>query len=136
MKMEERYQKENEIQVTICRLMSQLRKYRNILPVRILNFEGQIRYLKDTLDEEIKLTEEKMYNLPNTRSISSPEELGNKLKKIRILRDLKQNEVAAALGIDRSTYTYYETGNITPPVFTLLKLARIFGVEISEILNA
>ena len=77
MKMEERYQKENEIQVTICRLMSQLRKYRNILPARILNFEGQIRYLKDTLDEEIKLTEEKIYNFPNTRNISSPEELGN-----------------------------------------------------------
>ncbi len=47
-----------------------------------------------------------------------------------------QKHVADLLGVDRSTYCYYELGKIKPDVTTVMKLSRIFGVHYSTILES
>lgn len=54
--------------------------------------------------------------------------LGEKLRELRENYDLSQNQVAAALNIDRSTYTNYELDKTRPNLETLVKLAHIFNV--------
>ena len=47
-----------------------------------------------------------------------------------------QQQVADLLGIDRSTYAYYETGKIKPDIKTVMNLAKAFGVNYTEILES
>ena len=53
--------------------------------------------------------------------------------RIKIARKeckLTQQQVADVLGIDRSTYSYYELGTFNPSVEILVKLASIYNVEL------
>ena len=52
------------------------------------------------------------------------------LKKVRKEHKLTQQDIADVLGIDRSTYTFYETGKTSPSVPTLYKLSNIYNVTI------
>lgn len=54
--------------------------------------------------------------------------LGQKLRELRESYDLSQGQVAAALNIDRSTYTNYELDKTRPSLEMLVKLAHIFNV--------
>ena len=56
--------------------------------------------------------------------------IGNNLKKIRSISSFTQEEVAAALGINRSAYSNYECGNQGMPVDLLEKTADLFGCEL------
>lgn len=51
--------------------------------------------------------------------------LGNLLKIYRKNSLLTQQQVADALNINRTTYTYYETGKTEPSIDTLHKLIKI-----------
>lgn len=51
------------------------------------------------------------------------------LKKVRKEHKLTQQDIADVLGIDRSTYTFYETGKTSPSVQTLYKLSNIYNVS-------
>lgn len=62
--------------------------------------------------------------------------LSQTLKRLRENIGYTQQQVANALGIDRSTYTYYETGKTTPDIKTIFKLVKIFNVSISELLES
>ncbi len=44
--------------------------------------------------------------------------------------------MADLLGVDRSTYSYYELGKIKPDIKTIMKLADIFGVHYTDILES
>lgn len=57
----------------------------------------------------------------------------NKLKEIRKKCALTQQQVADALGVERSTYTYYETGKTDPSISTLQKIMVLFDCEFDEI---
>lgn len=59
--------------------------------------------------------------------------LGNNLRSLRLACGYTQNTVAAALGIARPTYSYYETGKTSPDVETLTKLSRMFGVSFEQL---
>ncbi len=61
--------------------------------------------------------------------------LSQTLKKLRENSGYTQQQVANALSIERSTYTYYETGKTTPDIKTLSKLAKIFNVSFAEMLE-
>ncbi len=63
-----------------------------------------------------------------------PNLIGPKLRHCRTNCGLSQQQVATALGIDRTTYTYYESGRSQPPLKTLTKLSSIFRVDISALL--
>ncbi len=62
-------------------------------------------------------------------------ELGARLKHYRENCELSQQQVANVLNIDRSTYTYYETGKTTPSASMLLKLSKIYNVPCAVFLE-
>ena len=57
------------------------------------------------------------------------------LKSLREARGLYQKEVAAAIGVDRTTYVKYERGDSRPGVQVLDRLARFFGVSTDQLLG-
>lgn len=61
--------------------------------------------------------------------------LAENLKNIRKEHKLTQQEIANVLGLDRSTYAFYETGKTTPSVNTLYKLAEIYNVSIESFID-
>lgn len=52
-----------------------------------------------------------------------------RLKAARNACGLTQQQVADIVGIDRSTYSYYELGTLTPPDDILVMLAYLFKTE-------
>lgn len=59
------------------------------------------------------------------------------IETIRSLREkcgYTQEQVANALSLDRSTYTYYETGKTEPSIDSLIKLAKLFQVNVINLL--
>ncbi len=60
--------------------------------------------------------------------------ISQKLRGIRKTCGFTQQQVAAVLNVDRSTYTYYETGKTTPDIRTVKALADLFNVSVDELL--
>ena len=58
-----------------------------------------------------------------------------RLKELRLKKGVLQSEVAAYIGVNNSTYAYYERGTHNPTPETLCKLADFFGVTIDELLG-
>lgn len=56
--------------------------------------------------------------------------IGERLKEQRILKKLKQSDLAEYLGVSRSTYTQYETGVSEPDIETIIKLSSFFNVSL------
>ncbi|MBR0183735.1 MAG: helix-turn-helix domain-containing protein [Clostridia bacterium] len=63
------------------------------------------------------------------------EKIGEKIKILRTKFGLTQKEVADALEIERSTYTYYELGKTTPSWNVVKKLAQIFQIAPYDLLE-
>ena len=61
--------------------------------------------------------------------------LQDTLRAIRNMRGMTQQQVAEKLGVDRSTYTYYETGKTNVDVDTLLKVADILNASYKDLLE-
>lgn len=61
--------------------------------------------------------------------------LNERLKTIRKQHCMTQEEIAIALGVDRTTYTFYETGKTKPSYVALVKLANIFNVSVDYLLG-
>ena len=59
--------------------------------------------------------------------------LAANLKLLRDQHGLTQKQVADALNIERSTYTYYERGRTTPTFSRIYRLSKIFGVSIDTL---
>lgn len=59
----------------------------------------------------------------------------NRLKELRIKKGVLQTEVASYIGVNNSTYAYYERGTHNPTPETLCKLADFFGVTVDELLG-
>lgn len=72
----------------------------------------------------------KIYMPSNNYYISSKKELAERLKYIRRCSGVCQQEVANYLGIERSTYAYYEVAKTTPCIFILIKLCCFYKVDI------
>ena len=47
-----------------------------------------------------------------------------------------QKQVADLLGLDRSTYAYYELGKIKPDISTIMRISDIFNVHYTAILES
>ena len=59
----------------------------------------------------------------------------NRLKDLREDRDLRQADVASAVGIDQRSLSNYETGKTNPDSETVIKLAKFFGVTCDYLLG-
>lgn len=62
-------------------------------------------------------------------------ELGKKLKQIRRSENVTQEKIAAALGIDRSTYSYYESGKTKISAALLIKFCNYFNIKMEDVLR-
>ncbi len=61
--------------------------------------------------------------------------INEKLKYYRAKNNFTQTQVSAALGIDRSTYSYYELGKTIPSINMISNIARLFNVAIFDLLD-
>ena len=61
--------------------------------------------------------------------------LENRIKDLRIDSDLRQIDVAQALGITQRKYSYIETGTQQLTAEILVKLANFYGVSVDYILR-
>ena len=59
----------------------------------------------------------------------------NRIKDLREDRDLRQLDVAQAVGIDQRSLSNYETGKTNPDSETVIKLAKFFGVTCDYLLG-
>lgn len=57
------------------------------------------------------------------------------LKNLRKGHNLTQSEVADILGIDRSTYAYYERGTTKPDFECIFKICKMYGIDLIDIAN-
>ncbi len=60
----------------------------------------------------------------------------NRIKDLREDHDLRQLDVALAIGIDQRSLSNYETGKTNPDSETIIRLARFFGVTCDYLLGA
>ena len=58
------------------------------------------------------------------------------LRQCRRNAGLSQKQVAEALGVERSTYAYYETGTTRPSCEMVIKLSKVFNVHYSVFMDA
>lgn len=61
--------------------------------------------------------------------------IGNNLKLLREANQFSQEQVSAFLGIKRSTYSNYETGDREAPLDILEKCSHLYGCDLSLILE-
>jgi len=54
---------------------------------------------------------------------------------LRVQYRLKQLDVAEILDIDRSTYSYYESGRSFPPLNRIITLAKMYSVSVDYLLG-
>lgn len=59
--------------------------------------------------------------------------LNNKLKELRKNSSLTQEQISEVIGVDRSSYSYYENGKATPSLGVLIKIAKVFNVTLDYI---
>ena len=57
----------------------------------------------------------------------------NRLKEIRLARNVSQNVLAEQVGITRMTLSRYEKSEFLPSVDIAFRLARILGVTVQDI---
>ena len=58
--------------------------------------------------------------------------LGKRIRELRKLRNLTQEELAETLGIGVANISYIETGRFAPSVETLTKLSEAFNLPVYE----
>lgn len=61
--------------------------------------------------------------------------LGKRLQDFRHAGHYSQAEIAMILGIERSTYSYYESGKTVPIIFDLTRLASLYGTTIDHLVS-
>ena len=59
----------------------------------------------------------------------------NRLEELRRARDMRQEDLAQALGVSRQTVISLEKGKYNPSLALAFKLARVFGLPIEEIFD-
>ena len=63
-------------------------------------------------------------------------QLNQRLRSLREKCGFTQEQVAKTLNIDRSSYTYYETGKTEPSIASLIKLSNLFKVPVEDLLGS
>jgi transcriptional regulator with XRE-family HTH domain len=61
--------------------------------------------------------------------------MGERLRELRLRRNISQEEVARHIGITRSAYSHYEINNRQPGYETLIKLAAFFEVSLDYMIG-
>lgn len=72
--------------------------------------------------------------LKKTRYIYNKQELGLNLKIARERACMTQKEVSKIMGINRASLAFYEIGRSTPTIFILIRLSKIYQIELIDLL--
>ena len=91
-----------------------------------------IHTLRFRIPRTLSKTEQFYRKYPNPQAITN---VGDKLRHYRYQKALFQKDVAKYLGIDRTTYNYYEMGVRECPLDILKKLAEILEVEVTDLMD-
>ncbi len=62
-------------------------------------------------------------------------EINKKLKQLRLLEGLTQQQLAEKLHLSRVNYTRYETGAVRPDYETLILLADFYDISLDELFD-
>jgi transcriptional regulator with XRE-family HTH domain len=75
---------------------------------------------------------------PAPRSITSPlaVQVGSRIRGLRRTRGWSQRELAGRAGLSSQRLSKYERGDHAPPLRTLIRIARAFGVLVDGLLPA
>ncbi|MBQ9551798.1 MAG: helix-turn-helix transcriptional regulator, partial [Clostridia bacterium] len=57
------------------------------------------------------------------------------LRQLRRACGFSQEDVANVLGVDRSAYSYYESGKTEPSITNLVKIARMYRVSTDTLVD-
>ena len=57
----------------------------------------------------------------------------NRLRVLRELANLTQEDIAVRVGVSRQTIISLEKGKYNPSIFLAFKLARVFGLTIEDV---
>lgn len=60
-------------------------------------------------------------------------DIGSKLRELRLARNLTLRSVAQGIGFSVALLSQIENNNISPPIATLSKLARFFGIGLGSL---
>lgn len=60
---------------------------------------------------------------------------GDRLKKLRIEKNLSQDELGKICGVAKNTVSYWEKNNTEPSIQIIKKLAQLFGVSTDYLLG-
>lgn len=66
--------------------------------------------------------------------IKNKKELGKNLKRARIYSGISQDAVSKLTNLNRSSISYYESGVNIPNIFILIKLMRIYKINIDDLI--
>lgn len=59
--------------------------------------------------------------------------ISNRMKEYRVKKDMKQEELAALVGVRRETIGNLEKGRYNPSLVLAWNIAEVFGVTIEEV---
>lgn len=62
--------------------------------------------------------------------------IGYNIRKYRMQLKLTQKELAKEIGVEQTTISKYEQGILEPNIEALVKLAKLFGISVDELLNS
>ena len=62
-------------------------------------------------------------------------QLAENLRTLRTNARMNQQTIADMLNIERSTYSYYETGRTNPTYETLINIAKIYNISVDDLLG-
>ena len=63
------------------------------------------------------------------------QKIGKQIRKIRMSRNLRQNEIAYRCNFDKSSYHNIETGKRNVTLLTLNKIANALEIELKELFD-
>jgi putative transcriptional regulator len=61
------------------------------------------------------------------------QELSNRIKVQRAIKNITQEELATQIGVTRKTINTIETGKFVPSTILAIKLARYFEIRVEEL---
>ena len=59
----------------------------------------------------------------------------NKIKALRMEKNVTQEQLAQAVGVSRQTIVAIEKGNYIPSLLLAIKLARFFGIAVETLFS-
>lgn len=61
--------------------------------------------------------------------------IGPRIKQLREENELKQNELANLIGVDRTSLSSYENSKRIPDIFILSRIADIFDISLDNLVG-